>query len=103
MASATGVSRLHSVACCLRAAHAPAPVQAPRNGALRPLPLPRPSRSRLPPIARLRIALQGLRTKEFSPPRATNNATNEAREKPADFSYSKKALHGTRISLSIAI
>eukprot|EP00965_Chrysotila_dentata_P048866 1621694-Pleurochrysis_carterae.AAC.1 len=45
MASAAGVSRLHSVARYPRAAHAPASTQALRSGALGPLLLPQhPSR-----------------------------------------------------------
>eukprot|EP00965_Chrysotila_dentata_P060863 2017310-Pleurochrysis_carterae.AAC.1 len=51
MANATGLPRLHSVARCLCAAHAPAFTQAPRGSALKPLPRPRPLRSRLHTLA----------------------------------------------------
>eukprot|EP00965_Chrysotila_dentata_P177738 5871138-Pleurochrysis_carterae.AAC.1 len=61
MANAAGVPRLHSVACCPCAAHAPASTQALCSGALRPLPLPRPLRLRLRPLARFLVAPRGLR------------------------------------------
>eukprot|EP00965_Chrysotila_dentata_P140932 4658946-Pleurochrysis_carterae.AAC.1 len=62
MANATGVPRLHSVARCHCAGHAPASTQALRSGALRPLPLPRPLRLRLRPLAGFPVAPRGLRT-----------------------------------------
>eukprot|EP00965_Chrysotila_dentata_P090503 2986516-Pleurochrysis_carterae.AAC.1 len=76
MANATGFPRLHSVARCLCAAHASAFTQALRSGALKPMPLPRPLRSRRHPLACFRLAARGLQTGEFSPPRAKNNTTN---------------------------
>eukprot|EP00965_Chrysotila_dentata_P007787 254332-Pleurochrysis_carterae.AAC.3 len=51
MANATDFSLLHSVARCPRTAHAPASTQSLRGSAVGPLPLPRPSRSRLHPLA----------------------------------------------------
>eukprot|EP00965_Chrysotila_dentata_P065362 2166245-Pleurochrysis_carterae.AAC.3 len=84
MANATDVPQLQSVARCLRAAYAPASMQALRSGALGPLPLPHPSRSRLHPLVRFRAAPHGLRGGEFLPPRATNKTalTKEVTRSP---------------------
>eukprot|EP00965_Chrysotila_dentata_P212533 6187096-Pleurochrysis_carterae.AAC.1 len=67
MANATGVPRLHSVACCPCVAHTPASTQALRSGALQPLPLHRPLRFPLRPLACFPVAPRGLRAGEFSP------------------------------------
>eukprot|EP00965_Chrysotila_dentata_P123964 4097249-Pleurochrysis_carterae.AAC.1 len=99
MANATGIPRLHSAASCLCAAHAPASTQALRSGALRPLPLLRPSRFRLHPLACFLVAPSGLQIGEFSPSRAKSNTTNEGAEQPADFSSANRAFHGARTSL----
>eukprot|EP00965_Chrysotila_dentata_P146524 4837889-Pleurochrysis_carterae.AAC.3 len=101
MANATSVPQLHSVARSLCAAHATASTQALRSGALEPLPLPRPLCTQLRPLACFPLALRGLQTGEFSPPRAKNNTTNKAGEKPADSSVASQALHGTHTSLSL--
>eukprot|EP00965_Chrysotila_dentata_P004820 158066-Pleurochrysis_carterae.AAC.1 len=77
MANATGVPRLHSVARCLHAAHAPASTQALRSGALKLLPPPPPLAFSTPPLACFLVAPRGLQTGEFSPPRAENNATDK--------------------------
>eukprot|EP00965_Chrysotila_dentata_P163929 5412113-Pleurochrysis_carterae.AAC.1 len=105
MANVTGLPRLHSLARCCCAAHAPASKQAPRSGALKPLPHPHSLRSRLHPLACSPLAPRGLQTKKFSPPRAKNNTTNKEARSPqtspprvepsmghASFSHSESAL-----------
>eukprot|EP00965_Chrysotila_dentata_P152003 5022565-Pleurochrysis_carterae.AAC.1 len=66
--------------CMSRAAELSSPCRSPTPRALAS-----------PPNACSRIALRGLRTTEFLPPRATNNTTNEGGKKPADFRHLRES------------